>query len=83
MIYFILTISVIFYFIYTLNFALKFNKVETCFTDRQKLVHEILIWLIPFFWIIIVKTLMEPTPGSHDHKKKDEDGGFYESGLGG
>lgn len=83
MIYFILTVGTLFYLAYTLNFALRFRKMDTCFTDRQKLVHEILIWLIPFFWIVIVKTLMTPTPGSHDYKKKDEDGGFYESGLGG
>lgn len=83
MIYFILTVGVLFYLIYTLNFALKFSKMDTCFSDRQKLTHEILIWLIPFIWIVIVKTIIKPTPGSHDYKRKDEDGGFYESGLGG
>ena len=83
MAYLILTALTLSYIIFTLNFALKFNKMDTCFSDRQKFAHQILIWVIPFFWIIIVRTLMKPTPGSHEFKKKDEDGGFYESGLGG
>jgi hypothetical protein len=83
MIYFILTVVILFYLIFTFNFALEFSKGDTCFTDKQKLVHQILIWVIPFFWIVIVKALVKPTPGSHEYKKKDEDGGFYESGLGG
>jgi len=57
--------------------------MDTCFSEKQKFAHQILIWVIPFFWIIIVRTVMKPTPGSHEFKKKDEDGGFYESGLGG
>lgn len=83
MIYFFLIALTLVYLLYTLNFAIKFNAMDTCFTDKQKLTHEILIWVIPFFWIIIVKTIMKPTPGSHEIRKKDEDEGFYESGLGG
>jgi hypothetical protein len=42
-----------------------------------------LIWLIPFFWIVIIKTMTKPTPGSVNYNKKTKDKGtFSESGLG-
>jgi hypothetical protein len=71
-----------FYFIYTLNFAIRFNRTDTYFTRNVRLLHHVLIWLVPFFWIMIVKTLIDPTPGSHQLKKRNPDGSFYESGLG-
>lgn len=83
MVYLILAVLTLIYIIVTLKFAIKFGKMDTCFSDKQKFAHEILIWMIPFFWIIVVSTLMKPTPGSHEFKKKDEDDGFYESNLGG
>jgi len=82
-VYLILTVLTLSYVIYTINFALKFSKMDTRFSGKEKSAHQILIWVIPFFWIIIIRTLMKPTPGSHEFRKKDEDGGFYESGLGG
>ena len=70
------------YFIYTLNFAIKFNRTNTAFSGNQKLVHNFLIWIIPFFWIMIVKTMTKPTPGSDKFKKTKLDSGFHESGIG-
>ena len=70
------------YFIYTLNFAIKFNQTQTTFNSSQKLMHNFLIWMIPFFWIIILNGMMEPTPGSAKYKKSKSGGGFYESGIG-
>ena len=32
----------------------------------------ILIWLIPFIWIIILKSITKPTPGSYKMGKKEE-----------
>jgi hypothetical protein len=58
------------------------SKAATPFNSSQKLLHNFLIWLIPFFWIIIVKGLIEPTPGSAKYKKSKPEGGFYESGIG-
>lgn len=36
--------------------------------------HSILIWLFPFVWIMILKSILKPTPGSYTFKnKKDPD----------
>ena len=81
MIYFF-TIVFAVYFIYTLNFAIKFNRTNTPFSDNQKLLHNFFIWIIPIFWIMIVKTMIRATPGSYKFKKMKQDSGFYESGIG-
>ena len=83
MIYFLGLIFLV-YLIVTLNFAIKLNKSVTHLTDNQLLLHNILIWVIPFFWIIILKAILPPTPGSSKSKKNKtkSSGGFYESGIG-
>jgi hypothetical protein len=77
-----LTIVFVFYVAFTLNFAIQFNKTDVYFTENQKIVHNVLIWLIPFFWILIIKSFTKPTPGSSKSKKAKPDAGFYESGIG-
>jgi len=81
MVYFLITVFVI-YVIYTLSFAIKLNKANTIFNGNQKLIHNILIWIIPFFWIMVIKTIMKPTPGSEKFKKTKPNASFYESGIG-
>jgi hypothetical protein len=81
MIYLLLPIF-IFYIAYTLNFALKFNRTETYLSRYQQLYHNILIWMIPFFWIMILKSVVMPTSGSSKFKKTKARVGFYESGIG-
>lgn len=81
MIYF-LSILFVLYFAYTLNFAIRFNKTNAGLSANQKLLHHFLIWIIPFFWIAIVKTMITPIPGSGKDKKTRSDAGFYESGIG-
>jgi len=65
-----------------LNFAIKLNKSVTHLTDNQLLLHNILIWVIPFFWIIILGSILPPTPGLSKSKKGKSNGSFYESGIG-
>jgi hypothetical protein len=38
--------------------------------------------MIPFFWIMIIKAMIKPTPGSGKFKKTKPSAGFYESGIG-
>ena len=77
------TILFIVYFLYTLTFAFKLNKVDNnVFTDNQRLLHNVLIWLIPFFWIMIVKSMVKPTSGSSKFKSSRKNSGFYESRIG-
>jgi len=70
------------YFIWTLRFAIKFNRTDVFYNKRQKLIHNVLIWVVPFIWIVILKIISEPTPGSANYKKTKDKGNFYESGIG-
>ncbi|MDQ3109020.1 MAG: hypothetical protein M3R17_03910 [Bacteroidota bacterium] len=79
--YFAFTLFIV-YFVYTLFFAIKFSKTTTVYTRKQKQIHIILIWLIPFFWIILLKSLSKSAPGSHHFLNKKNDAGFHESGSG-
>jgi hypothetical protein len=79
---FLIISSIVFYIAYTLHFAIQFNKTETHLSNNQILVHNILIWLIPFFWIMILKTLLRPIPRSNGYKKRKNIPGFYESEIG-
>ena len=64
---------VIFYLIYTIKYAIVFKK-NSFFNGRRKTFHTIMIWLIPFFWIMILKTLFKSTPGTASFQdKKDPD----------
>jgi hypothetical protein len=71
------------YGIYTLRFAIIFNRTaDIYFNKKQKVLHNILIWLIPFFWIMIVKTVASPPVETRNPKKRQSKGKFYESGIG-
>lgn len=70
------------YFIWTLRFAIKFNKAESFFNKRQKMIHHILIWIVPILWVMILKTILQSTPGTASSKKTRDKGNFYESGIG-
>lgn len=80
MIHFLIIVFAV-YFIYTLNFAIQFNRTDTLFSSNQKLLHNIFIWIIPFFWIMIIKTIAKPTHGSDKSKKEKRDSGFYDSDI--
>jgi hypothetical protein len=69
------------YIVWTLAFAIKFNKTDNYFDKGQKRIHNVLIWLVPFIWIMIIKTITKPTPGSANYNKTDK-GSFSESGIG-
>ena len=71
----------IFYIVWTLRFAIKFNKTDIYFNKGQKILHNILIWLIPFIWIMIIKTITKPTQGSVNYNKTKDKGTFSESGI--
>ena len=67
----------LFYLTYTTLFAIKFNRTPILFDKKQQRIHNILIWLIPFVWIFILKSLSKPV-----RTKKSKQGNFYESELG-
>jgi len=80
--YFILFGLLTVYFIWTLRFAIRFNKTDTYFDKGQKRMHNVLIWFVPFIWIMIIKTIAEPTLGSANYNKTKDKETFSESGIG-
>lgn len=78
-----------FYLMYTIKYMLTLKK-NPFFKGRRKIFHMLMIWLVPFIWILLLKTFFTPIPGSHRFKnKKDRDhfsekhdrDGFTQSGL--
>lgn len=68
---FLLYLFLLFYFLYTLSFALKFNKADILYNKKQRLVHNIMIWIVPFLWIMFLKTMDKPL-GRHSFKKRTD-----------
>jgi hypothetical protein len=69
----ILIAFAMFYLTYTLIYSFVFIK-NKYFSGRKKIIHFILIWAIPFLWILLIKSFLKPVPGSAEfHNKKDSE----------
>jgi hypothetical protein len=75
----ILSVAFIAYLILTIRYFISLQK-EIIFSKRMKLVHSILIWLIPFVWILLLKGLAKRTPGSHEVEEKEDPQPFSKMG---
>jgi hypothetical protein len=64
----LILVLLVFYLIVTIRYFFVFKK-SILFTGRIKIFHLVMIWLIPFIWIFILKSLTKPTPGSYELKK--------------
>ena len=60
---------IIFYFAFTLRYFFEFKK-NLIFTGKVKIFHLIMIWVIPFLWILVLKSLTKDTPGSYEIEDK-------------
>jgi hypothetical protein len=67
----ILFCIIAFYFIYTVRYFLLFRK-NIIFTGKIKVFHLITMWLIPFIWILLLKSLLKSTPESYEIEDKSE-----------
>ncbi len=72
----------IFYFCYTILYAIKFNKKDIYFTKGQKIFHNIMIWIIPFLWISFLKSIERPIPGSYEFEDKKTPEGYKDNETG-
>lgn len=70
---------VIFYFVYTFRYFRSFKKTQL-FGAKLKTFHLIMIWLIPFVWVLILKALSKSAPGSHEIENKEDPKPFSRSG---
>ena len=62
---------IIFYLIFTIRYFIVLRK-NVIFVGKIKVFHLIMIWLIPFIWILILKSLTKSTPGSYEIENKAE-----------
>lgn len=60
------------YFILTLRFMIKFNRQTILFNRKQRIIHSLLFWAIPFFWILLIKSIIKPIPGSISYEREKE-----------
>ncbi|HSN09712.1 MAG TPA: hypothetical protein VLS85_11785 [Hanamia sp.] len=44
---------------------------KSFFSGKIKIFHLVLIWVIPFFGILILKSLTKPAPGSYEVEKRE------------
>jgi hypothetical protein len=79
--YSILIALALFYLFYTIRYTITFKK-NILFTGYLKAFHFLMIWMIPFVWIFILKSLTKPTPGSYKFDNKKNPDSFTERGLG-
>jgi len=79
--YSLIIILALFYIVYTIRFSFVFKK-NILFTGRLKTFHLFMFWIIPFIWILILKSLLKSTPGSYEFEDKKNPESFTESGLG-
>jgi hypothetical protein len=72
---------IVYYIVYTVRFSIGFRK-SILFSGWIRNFHLLMIWLIPFVWIFILKSVMKSTPGSANFENKENPESSTESGLG-
>ena len=77
LLFLILPMVLIIYLIYTVKYAKKLEK-NILFSKRLKILHGILIWLLPFVWILLIKIFTKPTPGSYKVENKKDNDPFFD-----
>lgn len=63
--------GIFFYFFITIRYCLQFRN-NILFKGKIRIVHYILFWLLPFFWIMVVKHISAKIPGSYEFPDKRE-----------
>ena len=68
---YILILFFLFYLIFTIRYALVFRNT-IIFSGRLKTFHQIMIWLVPFFWILILQAMSKSAPCSWQVERKED-----------
>ncbi|MCD6019628.1 MAG: hypothetical protein K0S53_2749 [Bacteroidetes bacterium] len=58
------------YIVFSLIQSTEFYREDVFYSGKIKLVHLLLIWLIPFVYAILLSSLRQKTKGSFDPDKK-------------
>lgn len=76
---FLLIIIALVYIIYTFKYAFVL-KNSLVYKGKSRILHQVLIWLIPFVWVWLLKSLSKSTPGSFEIENKVDPIPFSNSG---
>ena len=71
-------VTLIFYLTITIRYFFDFRK-NIIFTGKIKAFHLVMIWLVPFVWIFMLKSLTKSNPGSYEIKNKDSSKPFSDN----
>jgi hypothetical protein len=75
----ILTIFAIAYVAFTLRYYRKLRS-NIIFSKTVRRFHQVMIWLIPFIWGLLLTGLIKSTPGSHEVENKIDPKPFSDTG---
>lgn len=67
----LITLLIIFYFVYTLKFSITFYN-SLLFKGYIKAFHMMMFWIVPFIWIFLISNISKSTQGSYEIEKKEE-----------
>ena len=83
--YLFLLIVIYFYVDFTLQMTRNI-KVSPILSDRNEILHIVMVWLIPFLWYYLVKGFIISNMKTMTKEERDrlnsKNGNFYESGKG-
>jgi hypothetical protein len=67
------------YFFFTIR-QFRIIKKNILYTNRIKMVHLIMIWLVPFVWALLLVALSKSAPGSYEVAQKVDPEPFSRDG---
>ena len=76
-----LSVFVVVYLVFTVRYLIQFNRIKY-FSGWLKGFHILMMWMVPFLWIILLKGLFQPTPASCEYPDKKGPDSMSECGKG-
>ena len=68
---------VLVYLVVTVRYSVTLLK-NPVLPKRLRYLHLVLIWVIPFVWIIVLRSVTRPTPGSYGMDRNKDDKPFFD-----
>jgi hypothetical protein len=75
----ILTVVAIAYLVFTIRYYRKL-KANIVFSKSVKKFHQVMIWLVPFIWGLLLIALSKSEPGSYEIENKEDPQPFSKTG---
>ena len=75
----ILTTFAISYLVFTIRYYRKLKK-NIAFSKNVRRFHQVMIWMVPFIWGLLLTSLIKTTPGSYEIEKKEDPQPFSKTG---